>query len=64
MGASVIVLPMHPIGFVVEHLETEGDARANFVVKWVSPTRITNQPLIQTMMNEHGPCISFITNGA
>ncbi|MBD0375720.1 MAG: DUF3124 domain-containing protein [Flavisolibacter sp.] len=54
---------MHSIGFVVEHLETEGDAKANFVVKWALPTRITNKPFIETVMNGHGPGISFSTNG-
>ncbi|MDQ3845466.1 MAG: DUF3124 domain-containing protein [Bacteroidota bacterium] len=54
---------MHSIGFVVEHLETEGDSKANFVVKWETPTNVANEPLIQTVMNGHGPGISFITNG-
>lgn len=58
----VLLKPLASIEFVVERMEAQGGAGANFVVTWgASATR--SAPLIQAVMNELGSGISFVTEG-
>lgn len=62
LNSAVLVKPMASVEFVVEREESKGGAGANFVVKWGAGKPIS-EPLIQTLMNETGAGISFVTNG-
>ncbi|GAA4756254.1 DUF3124 domain-containing protein [Flavisolibacter ginsenosidimutans] len=62
LPSPVIVKPMSSVEFVVERVESEGGAGANFVVKW-GATKSGIEPLIQTVMIESAFGISFVTNG-
>lgn len=63
LKTPVLLKPLHAIEFIVERTESKGGAGANFVVKWGSSATLANEPLIQTIMNEQGMGVSFVTNG-
>ena len=62
LASPVIVKPMSSVEFVVERVESEGGAGANFVVRW-GAAKNGIEPLIQTVMIESAFGISFVTNG-
>ena len=62
LTSPLIVKPMCSVEFVVERVESEGGAGANFVVRW-GAAKTGIEPLIQTVMIESAFGISFVTNG-
>jgi hypothetical protein len=62
LDSAILIRPMSSAEFVVERVESEGGAGANFVVKW-GGNAVRNEPIIQAVMIESARGISFVTNG-
>ncbi len=56
--------PLATVEYLVEQKKTEGGSGANFIVEWVSDTRV-NRPVIETVMVgvEGQASISFVRSG-
>jgi hypothetical protein len=64
LGKSVSLKPLATAEFLVPEKEIEGGSGANFIVAWVSLTKV-NQPVIEAVMvgSEGQARISFVRSG-
>lgn len=64
LGNSVLLKPLATAEFLVTQKEIEGGSGANFIVEWISATKV-NQPVIEAVMigSEDQARISFVRPG-